>query len=51
MEEYLATCEKARLELRANRRKEAAELLTGTFRKQFLKVRAFLQGELAAAPR
>ena len=51
MEEYSATCEKARIELRANRRKEAAELLTANFRKQFGKVRDFLQSELASAPR
>ena len=49
MDEYLATCEKARLELRANRRKEAAELLTQNFKRQFVKVRNFLQSELAAA--
>ena len=49
MDEYAATCEKARLELRANRRKEAAELLTQNFKRQFMKVRTFLQRELAAA--
>ena len=48
MDEYSAVCAQARIMLRQNRRKEAAELLTQNFRKQFGRVREFLKGELAA---
>ena len=49
MDEHFAVCAEARKLLRAHRRAEAAELLTKNFRKQFVKVRAFLQNELATA--
>ena len=49
MDEHFAVCAEARKLLRANRRAEAAELLTKNFRKQFAKVRDFLQNELATA--
>jgi len=50
-QEHFAVCEKARKLLRDNRRREAAELLTGNFRSQFLRVREFMAGELDAAQR
>ena len=49
MAEHFSAIEAARKLLRAHRRTEAAELLTKNFRKQFAKVRAFLQNELATA--
>ena len=49
MDEYLPVREQARIMLRQNRRKEAAELLTQNFKKQFGRVRAFLKQELTAA--
>ena len=49
MNEHFMTCEEALKLLRANRRKEAAALLTGNFRKQFVKVRNFLRHELETA--
>ena len=50
MDEYIPVREQARILLRQNRSKEAAELLTQNFKKQFMKVRNFLKRELAAAP-
>ena len=49
MDEHCAAREKARKLLRDNRRTEAAELLTGNFRRQFLRVREFMTGELERA--
>jgi len=49
-EEFFAVRDQARILLRQDRRQEAAELLTGVFKKQFLRVRAFLKQELAAKP-
>ena len=47
IDEYAAVCGQARIMLRQNRRREAAELLTKNFRKQFGRVREFLKRESA----
>lgn len=48
MDEFFAARDQARILLRQSRRDEARKLLTGLFRKQFLRVRAFLKQELDA---
>ena len=47
MDEHFTVREEARRLLRDNKRREAAELLTANFRRQFLRVRAFMAAELA----
>ena len=48
MDEFFAARDQARILLRQSKREEARKLLTELFRKQFLRVRAFLKQELDA---